>query len=101
MLPAREVHALPKEGRVHDPGGLVTAVDRRSVAENWRCAVPYGYKFENLLAVLNDRTPEEADTFARRRKHVEHGLLSVGLKIHYLRNRGQFLRLVDRLGECQ
>ena len=44
----------------------------------------YGCKLEDLLAILHDRTPAKADALALQRRRVEHGLLSVGLKIHYL-----------------
>jgi hypothetical protein len=63
-----------------------------------RCAVPYGCNLENLLAILHDRAPARADTVALERRRVEHGLLSVGLKIHSLRNGAQFVSLVERLG---
>jgi hypothetical protein len=60
--------------------------------------VPYGYKLEDLLAILHDRAPEKADAVALERRRVEHGLLSVGLKVHYLCNGSQFSSLVKRLG---
>jgi hypothetical protein len=89
---------LPKEDRGHDPEGLVAAIDRGAVVENWRCAVPYGCKLEDLLAILHERAPAKADAVALQRRRVEHGLLSVGLKIHCLGNGGQFSPLVGRLG---
>jgi hypothetical protein len=60
--------------------------------------VPYGCKLEDLLAILHDRAPAKADVVALQRRRVEHGLLSVGLKIHYLGNGRQFFSLVERLG---
>jgi hypothetical protein len=72
---------LPKEGRGHDPPQLIAGV----VVENWMCTVPYGCKLEDLLAILHDRAPAKADAVVLQRRRVEHGLLSVGLKIHCLR----------------
>jgi hypothetical protein len=60
--------------------------------------VPYGCKLEDLLAILHDRAPAKADAVALQRRRVEHGLLSVGLKIHCLGNGSQFSALVERLG---
>src|SRR5215216_699378 len=68
------------------------------LGRNWRCTVPYGCKLEDLLAILHDRAPAKADAVALQRRRVEHGLLSVGLKIHDLGNGSQFLSLVERLG---
>jgi hypothetical protein len=60
--------------------------------------VSYGCKLEDLLAILHDRAPAKADAVALDRRRVEHGLLSVGLKIHYLGYGSQFFSLVERLG---
>jgi hypothetical protein len=68
------------------------------MVENWRCTVPCGCKLEDLLAILHDRAPAKADAVALHRRRVEHGLLSVGLKIHYLGNGSEFFSLVERLG---
>ena len=72
------------------------------IAGRWSKAgaapVPYGCKLEDLLAILHDRAPVKADALALQRRRVEHGLLSVGLKIHCLRNGRQFFSLVERLG---
>lgn len=58
----------------------------------------YGCKLEDLLAILHDRAPAKADAVALDRRRVEHGLLSVGLKIHFLGYGSQFFSLVERLG---
>ncbi len=60
--------------------------------------MPYGCKLEDLLAILHDRAPAKTDALALQRRRVEHGLLSVGLKIHCLRNGSHFFSLVERLG---
>jgi hypothetical protein len=60
--------------------------------------VPYGCKLDDLLAVLRDRAPAKVDTLARARGDVEHGLLSVGLKVHYLGKGADFDALIERLG---
>jgi hypothetical protein len=72
--------------------------NRGVVVKNWRCTVPYECKLEDLLAVLDDHAPAKANAVALQRPRVEHGLLSVGLKIHCLRNGRQFLPLMERLG---
>ena len=43
----------------------------------------YGCTLEDLLAIVHDHSPAETDAIALQRRRVEHGLLSVGLKIHY------------------
>ena len=60
--------------------------------------MPYGCTLEDLLAILHDRTPAKTDALALQRRRVEHGLLSVGLKIHCLRDGSHFSSLVERLG---
>jgi hypothetical protein len=63
--------------------------------------VPYGCKLEDLLAILHDRAPAKADAVALRRRRVEHGLLSVGLKIHCLGNGSQFSSLRASAGDVR
>ncbi len=60
--------------------------------------VPYGYTLEDLLAVLHKTAPAKVDALALNRRRVEHGLVSVGLKIHCLDDGSQFSALVDKLG---
>lgn len=60
--------------------------------------MPCGCKLEDLLMILRDRAPAKADAVALRCRRVEHGLLSVGLKIHCLGNGSQLFSLVERLG---
>ena len=60
--------------------------------------MPYGCKLEDLLAILHDCAATKAAAVALDRRRVEHGLLSVGLKIHYLGYGSQFFSLVERLG---
>jgi hypothetical protein len=60
--------------------------------------VPYGCQLDDLLEILRVRAPAKADALARQRRRVEHGLLSVGLKVHCLGNGSSFSVLVDRLG---
>ncbi len=42
----------------------------------------YRYSFENLLALLHGHAPAKVDALALHHRRVEHGHLSVGLKIH-------------------
>ena len=61
----------------------------------------YGYSFEDLLALLHGHAPAKVDAVALHRRHVEHGHLSVGLKIHCLGDGSQFSTLVEGLGGAQ
>jgi hypothetical protein len=59
------------------------------------------YSFEDLLALLRGRAPAKVDAVALHRRRVEHGHLSVGLKIHCLGGGSQFSTLVEGLGGAQ
>lgn len=61
----------------------------------------YRYSFEDLLALLHGRAPAKVDAVALHRRRVEHGHLSVGLKIHCLGGGSQFSTLVEGLGGAQ
>ena len=61
----------------------------------------YGYSFEDLLTLLHAHAPAKVDAVARHRRRVEHGRLSVGLKIHCLGAGSQFSTLVEGLGGAQ
>jgi len=60
--------------------------------------VSYRYSFEDLLALLHGHAPAKVDAVALHRRRVEHGHLSVGLKIHCLGDGSQFSTLVEGLG---
>src|SRR5205809_1564381 len=67
-----------------------------------RCPpVSYWYSFEDLLALLHGHAPAKVDAVALHRRRVEHGHLSVGLKIHCLGDGSQFSTLVEGLGGAQ
>ena len=61
----------------------------------------YRYSIEDLLALLHGHAPAKVDAVALHRRRVEHGHLSVGLKIHCLGDGGQFSTLVEGLGGAQ
>ena len=61
----------------------------------------YRYSFEDLLALLHGHAPAKVDAVALHRRRVEHGHLSVGLKIHCLGEGSQFSTLVEGLGGAQ
>ncbi len=61
----------------------------------------YRYSFEDLLALLHGHAPAKVDAVAVHRRRVEHGHLSVGLKIHCLGEGSQFSTLVEGLGGAQ
>jgi hypothetical protein len=63
--------------------------------------VSYPYNFEDLLALLHGSAPAKVDAVALSRRRVEHGHLSVGLKIHCLGDGNQFSTLVEGLGGAQ
>jgi hypothetical protein len=63
--------------------------------------VSYGYSFEDLLALLHGHAPAKVDAVALHRRRVEHGHLSVGLKIHCLGDGSQFSTLMEGLGGAQ
>ena len=61
----------------------------------------YRYGFEVLLALLHRHAPAKVDEVALHRRRVEHGHLSVELKIHCLGDGRQFSTLVEGLGGAQ
>ena len=61
----------------------------------------YRYSFEDLLALLHGHAPAKVDAVSLHRRRVEHGHLSVGLKIHCLGDGSQFSTLVEGLGGAQ
>jgi hypothetical protein len=60
--------------------------------------VAYTYRLQDLLALLRSKTPRRAATLTSNFRRVEHGLLSVGLKIHCLDNGEKFDNLIEALG---
>jgi hypothetical protein len=63
--------------------------------------VSYLYGLEDLLVLLHGHAPAKVDAIALHRRRVEHGHLSVGLKIHCLGDGRQFSTLVEGLGGAQ
>jgi hypothetical protein len=60
--------------------------------------VTYAYRLEDLLLLLETKTPEPAAELAVSFRRVDCGLLSVGLKIHCLDSSNRFDRLIEGLG---
>ena len=58
----------------------------------------YTYRLQDLLALLQTKAPATADALAANHRRVDHGLLSVGLKIHCLDDGQQFDKLIEGLG---
>jgi hypothetical protein len=56
------------------------------------------YTMENLLSVLHTSCPAEVDALCKTRRRVEHGLTTVGLKIHCLGDNWELLNLIEALG---
>ena len=57
----------------------------------------YRYRLHDLVALLHTRAPT-ADALAGNHRRVEHGLVSVGLKIHCLDDGQRFNTLIEGLG---
>jgi hypothetical protein len=60
--------------------------------------VTYAYRLQDLLSLLGTKAPEGATALAAKVRRVEHGLLSVGLKIHCLDDGEKFHKLIEGLG---
>ena len=56
------------------------------------------YRLRDLIRLLHAEAPAVAEVLATTYRRVDHGLLSVGLKIHCLDDGQQFNRLVAALG---
>jgi hypothetical protein len=56
------------------------------------------YTVGDLLSVLQRRCPVKVDALCKNRSRVEHGLTTVGLKIHCLGDNRELLNLIDDLG---
>ena len=56
------------------------------------------YTMEDLLSVLHPHGPVKVDALSKNRRRVEHGLTTVGLKIHCLGDSRDLLHLIDALG---
>src|SRR3954452_2505438 len=53
---------------------------------------------EDLLSVLHPHGPVKVAALSKNRRRVEHGLTTVGLKIHCLGDSRDLLHLIDALG---
>ena len=56
------------------------------------------YTVEDLLSVLHPYYPIKVDALRKNRRRVEHGLTTVGLKIHCLGDNRELLNLIKVLG---
>jgi hypothetical protein len=56
------------------------------------------YTMEDLLSVLHPHCPVTVDALCKNRRRVEHGLTTVGLKIHCLGDNRKLLNLIEALG---
>ncbi len=56
------------------------------------------YTMEDLLTVLQPHDPVKVDALRKNRRHVEHGLTTVGLKIHCLGDDWKLSNLIEALG---
>jgi hypothetical protein len=56
------------------------------------------YTMENLLSVLHPHCPIKVDALCNNRRRIEHGLTTVGLKVHCLGDNRQLLTLIEALG---
>ena len=53
------------------------------------------YTMEDLLSVLHPHGPVKVDALSKNRRRVEHGLTTLGLKIHCLGDSRHLLHLID------
>jgi|SRR3989344_1319450 len=60
--------------------------------------MPYSCSIEELLACMREKCPDECEELLVEKNHVEHGLLSVGLKLHLLNVSPAFWQLIGALG---
>jgi hypothetical protein len=60
--------------------------------------VAFSASLERLLETLHTRAPAKVDALLLERRRVAHGLLSVGLKLHCLREAELFSPLITALG---
>jgi hypothetical protein len=60
--------------------------------------VAYAATIDRLLETLHARAPAKVDALMRDKRHVTHGLLSVGVKLHCLGDEDLFDSLIDALG---
>ena len=60
--------------------------------------VAYAASIEHLLGTLRACALEKVEVLASHKRRVRHGLLSVGLKVHYLRETERFVGLIAALG---
>ena len=56
------------------------------------------YTVEDLLRVLQPHCQVKVDALSKNRRRVEHGLTTVGLKIHCLGDNRELLNLIEALG---
>jgi hypothetical protein len=56
------------------------------------------YTMDNLLSVLHPHCPIKVDALCNNRRRIEHGLTTVGLKVHCLGDNRQLLTLIEALG---
>ena len=56
------------------------------------------YTVEDLLSVLHPHCPVKVDALCKNRRRVEHGLTTVGLKVHCLGDNRELLNLIEALG---
>jgi hypothetical protein len=58
----------------------------------------YNYQIPDLLNILYQVAPTKVDAISLHRRTVEYGLVTVGLKLHYLKDDGAFDPLIEALG---
>jgi hypothetical protein len=60
--------------------------------------VPYQYQFDQLLEVLEPHAPKRVDELKRRHRVVENGLMSVGIKLHFLGDTAPLNWIIQDIG---
>lgn len=93
---ALQVHASPP--RNPRPPLLVSHSDLFFIPNASEPAVAYAASIESLLHALCARAPAKVDALTSKKRRVSHGLLSVGIKLHCLREDILFDRLIGAVG---
>ncbi len=58
----------------------------------------YGTDIRTLFSCLKKHSPAQVSELEKSYRNIEHGLLSVGIKVHVLQTKEGFANLIDELG---
>ena len=90
--------SAPRARPMHPGCGRCRALKRQNLNRDGRGLVSVRVPAPRFARALADESSSTADALAANFRRVEHGLLSVGLKIHCLDNGEKFDKLIEGLG---